>query len=82
MISPFINWIIESIKEGMKIPDSVLYPIGYLIVIFSSFIYNEIMIFNFCGLNINTKIFVHQRIYIEKEEIKNDSVELLSVDEN
>ena len=82
MISPFINWIIESIKEGMKIPDSVLYPIGYLIVIFSSFIYNEIIIFNFCGLNINTKIFVHQRIYIEKEEIKKDSVELLSVDEN
>ena len=78
MITPFIAWIIESIKNGVQIPDDVLYPIGYIIVIFSAFIYNEIIIFNFCGLNRNTKKFVNQRLDKEIEEIKNTKHELLS----
>ena len=50
-------------------PDVVLYPIGYIIVIFSALIYNEIIIFNFCGLNKDTKKFVNQRIHEELEDI-------------
>ena len=82
MLTPFIAWIIKSIKYGVKIPDDVLYPIGYLIVIFFALIYNEIIIFNFCGLNKNTKKFVNQRLDKEVKEIKKDQNELLSVKED
>ena len=82
MISPFIYWIIKSIKDGVQIPDAVLYPIGYLIVIFSAFIYNEIIIFNFCSLNQNTKMFVNQRLDKEVENIKKEQDELRSINED
>ena len=66
IISPFLSWIvfgIQDIDSYFKMPDVVLYPIGYIIVIFSALIYNEIIIFNFCGLNKDTKKFVNQRIH-------------------
>ena len=44
-------------------PDIIIYPIGYLIVVFASLIYNEIIIFNFWGLSKNTKKFIKQRLY-------------------
>ena len=47
-------------------------PIGYIIGIFSSLIYNKIIIFNFCGLSKNTKKFVNQRMdeeILEMEDI-------------
>ena len=78
MISPFIYWIIISIEYGVKIPDDVLLSIGYLITLFSSFFYNEIIIFNVCGLNKNTKKFVNQRLNKEAEQLKKE-IELLSV---
>ena len=46
-----------------------IYPIGYIIVLFSSLIYNEIVIFNFCGLSQNTKKFVDQRMIKEISEM-------------
>ena len=78
MIDPFLSWIIEIIKDGGEIPDDVLYPLVYIIIIFSALIYNEIIIFNFCGLNKDTKKFVNQRLYKELEEIKNTHNELIS----
>ena len=78
MIDPFLSWIIEIIKDGGEIPDDVLYPLVYIIIIFSALIYNEIIIFNFCGLNKDTKKFVNQRLYKELEEIKNTHDELIS----
>ena len=78
MIDPFLSWIIEIIKDGGEIPDDVLYPLGYIIIIFSALIYNEIIIFNFCGLNKDTKKFVNQRLYKELEEIKNTHDEIKS----
>ena len=72
IISPFLSWIvfgIQDIDSYFKMPDVVLYPIGYIIVIFSALIYNEIIIFNFCGLNKDTKKFVNQRIHEELEDI-------------
>ena len=78
MIDPFLSWIIEIIKDDGEIPDDVLYPLGYIIIIFSALIYNEIIIFNFCGLNKDTKKFVNQRLYKELEEIKNTHDEIKS----
>ena len=48
----------------------ILYPIGYIITLFSTLIYNELIIFNCCDLNKNTKKFVNKRIYKELEEIQ------------
>ena len=71
-----------TIKKGELImPDNVLYPIGYLIVLFSAFIYNEIIILNFCGFNQNTKKFVNLRIDQEVEDIKNTQESLKSDNE-
>ena len=78
MIEPFLSWIINTIKNGGLMPDNVLNPIGFLIILFSSLIYNEIIIFNFCGLNENTKKFVNQRLNSELEEIKFIVDDLLS----
>ena len=64
-------WIVITIQDGQDLPDVALNPIGYLIVLFSALIYNEIIIFNFCSLNKNTKKFVNQRINLELEDIKN-----------
>ena len=52
--------------------------IGYFIALFSTLIYNELIILNCCGLNKNTKKFVNKRIYKELEEIKNSEDNLLS----
>ena len=78
IIDPFLSWIIKIIKDGGKIPDDVLYPIGYIIYIFSALIYNEIIIFNFSGLNKDTKKFVNQRLCEELKEIKKDKDDLIS----
>ena len=48
----------------------IVNPIGYLIVLFSSLIYNEIIILNFWGLSKNTKIFVEQRVNKEEKQIE------------
>ena len=65
IISPMLLWIVVTIEYGYSMPDVILNPIGYLIVIFSSLIYNELIILNFCGLSKNTKKFVENR---ESEE--------------
>ena len=62
IITPFIYWIIKSFEEGAFMPEVVTYPIGYIILLFVSLIYNEIIILNFWGLSNNTKKFVKQRI--------------------
>ena len=70
LISPFLLWIAIVIKKGGKKIEIILNPIGYLIIIFSVLIYNEIIIFNCFGLNKNTRKFVNQRINKELEGIK------------
>ena len=77
IISPFLLWIAITIKDGGKINELILNSIGYVIVIFSAFIYNEIIILNFCGLNKNTKTFVNQRLKKELDEIKKNKETLL-----
>ena len=63
VISPFLSWIEASIeKRDKKMLELIICPIGYSIILFSSLIYNELFIFNCCGLNTNTKKFVNKRI--------------------
>ena len=45
-------------------------PIGYIIVIFASLIYNEIIIFNFCDLSKDTKKFVVERLTEESNDLR------------
>jgi hypothetical protein len=74
IIHPIITWIISIFqkKEHTTI-EIVLCGTGYFIIFFSSLIYNEIIIFNFCGLNRNTKKYLEIK---QKEEfssiIRND----------
>ena len=78
LISPFLLWILIVVTiEGLNNYEDILFQIGFLIILFSSLIYNGIIIFNFCGLNKNTKKFVNQRINKELEEIKKNKDELL-----
>ena len=63
-------------------PDIIIYPIGYLIVVFASLIYNEIIIFNFWGLSKNTKKFINQRLYSDASILKKMEIELKSGDLN
>ena len=54
IISPFLSFIIRIIQRKTDILNIILPLVGYIIIIFGSFIYNEIIICNFCGLNENT----------------------------
>ena len=72
IISPFLFWITLTIRSGKVTTEVYFNPIGYVIVLFSSFIYNEIIIFNFCDLNKNTKKFVNKRLNLELEELQRE----------
>ena len=69
IISPMLYWIVKTIEEGSSIPDIIFNPIGYIIILFSTLIYNEIIILNFCGLSKNTKKYVEERIKTELVEL-------------
>ena len=77
IISPFLLWIVRAIEykiQGTIITkittlELVTSPVGYTIVLFSSLVCNEIIIFNCCGLSKNTKIFINKRMRIELSEV-------------
>ena len=73
VLGPFLLWIETAIEYNNDTKlELAVNPIGYIIGIFSSLIYNEIIIFNFCGLSKNTKKFVNQRMdeeILEMEDI-------------
>ena len=65
IIHPIIKWIIslsqnEKDKHN-KTLEIILNSIGYFLVLFSSLIYNEIIILNFYGLNKNTKKYLEEK---------------------
>ena len=65
-----LTWVVETIQNYKSLVEVIVNPIGYLIVLFSSLIYNEIIILNFWGLSKNTKIFVEQRVNKEEKQIE------------
>ena len=60
----------------MTITDIILYGIGYLIVLFGSLIYNEIIICNFFGFNKNTKKGLEERLTEESIALKKTENEI------
>ena len=56
----------DSVQNGETTTNIILKSLGFSIVFFSSLIYNEIIICNFFGLNINTKKCIEER---QKEEL-------------
>ena len=55
IISPFLSFIYSSIdKKDNNVTRLVINSLGYIIIIIGSFIYNEIIVCNFWGLNNNT----------------------------
>ena len=61
IISPMLLWIVQAIEDRPKISTIVIKSLGYFVVLFCSLIYNEIIIFNFCDLNTNTKKYLEKR---------------------
>ena len=74
IINPMFLWIYTCICGGEDnkndITDNILYGIGYLIVLFGSLIYNEIIICNFFGFNKNTKKGLDERLREESVALK------------
>ena len=70
IISLLLFWVALTIRSGEVTTEVYFYPIGYVIVLFSALIYNEIIIFNFCDLNKNTKKYVNKRLDLEIKEMQ------------
>jgi len=72
VISSIINWVFNYLitknKEETTL-NLIFQGIGYFIILFSTLIYNEFIIFNFCGLNKNTIKNISERINIEEIEL-------------
>ena len=83
IISPLFLWIAKAIiLQYASTMEIIFNPIGYLIALFSTFIYNELIIFNCCGLNKNTKKFVNKRILAELKEIHKIEMNPISETDN
>ena len=76
IINPFLYWIYDTIENGESRLNIILSIIGYIIVVFASLIYNEIIIFNFLGLSDNTKKFIEQRLFDDTSDLKRLETEL------
>ena len=66
-----INWVFNYLifKEKEESITNLIYQgIGYFIILFSTLIYNEFIVLNFFGLNINVRNTIVRRI--TKEEVK------------
>ena len=61
IISPMLLWIVQSIEDMPEISTIAIMSLGYFVVLIGSLIYNEIIIFNFCDLNTNTKKYLEKR---------------------
>ena len=77
IINPIISWIIslfQNEKEN-KIFDFIFNIIGYSFLLFSSLIFNEIIILNFFNLNRNTNKFVEIRQIEELASITDNDID-------
>jgi len=67
IINPIINWIVKFFIEKKDIALIIALNVtGCSILFISSLIYNEFIIFNFCGLNKSTKKFLEKK---QREEL-------------
>ena len=78
IISPMLLWIVVSIQsEDLKIANIVFNSLGYCIVLFSSLIYNEIIICNFYGFNKYTKKCLKERQNKESNLLRKTENEII-----
>ena len=68
-ISQILSTIINNTLEAYSVTVKIITYILFVIIIFASFIYNEIIILNFCSLNVNTKKHIVQRSNSEADLI-------------
>lgn len=60
-ISPMLFWFILQLPNEKNTFIIIINILGYLISLFASLIYNEIIIFNFLGFNMHTKKYIEER---------------------
>ena len=70
-IGPMLFWIVYELPKGEKAINIIFKFFGYFISLFSTLIYNEIIILNFCGFNENTKKFIEKRLKKELISLRN-----------
>ena len=70
IISPMLSWVILSLEEGETYYNIIFNTIGYFFELISAFIYNEIIICNFCELNKYTKKCIVERQTAELNLLK------------
>ena len=76
IVSPYLSFISKVIeKKNNDILNIILNSVGYIIIILCSFVYNEIIVCNFCGLNENTWKAIDQKA-------KEDYMGMLNRDSN
>ena len=81
-LCPFLVCVYQMFDGNQETIDIILYLIGYLIVVLSSFLFNEIIIFNFWDLSSNTKKYVSMRSISESSDIKKMEMQVKSNDFN
>ena len=82
IFSPLFSFIYTIIKIGQTNPIKIFLPIlGYLIIALGAFIYTEIIICNFCGLNENTWKEIDKKASSDSLEMDKDYL-LINNDNN
>ena len=81
-ISQILSTIINNTLEAYSVSIRVIIYILFVIIILASFIYNEIIILNFCRLNVNTKKKIEVRSNSEVELMfeDNKNKDLIDID--
>ena len=86
IISPYLSFLSKVIEgKETKVEKIILNSIGYIIIILCSFIYNEIIVCNFCGLNENTWKSIVKKAneeYLGMATIETDSIGDYELDGN
>lgn len=72
IISPMLTWVVETIQDPHIYYIIIFNSIGYFFELIAAFIYNEIIICNFCGLNEFTKKCIEERQNRESNALRMD----------
>ena len=79
IISPMLSFFNKCIeKNNTNLTDISINTLGYIIILLGAFIYNELIVCNFCGLNKNTWKAIEER---GKEEVEDRYSDSNSVDD-
>ena len=72
IVNPLFSMIFEALMDNdYKTIHLILKSFGYILILFAAFIYNEIIILNFCGCNEYTAICIKERGNEELHSIRN-----------